>query len=447
MQNSDLQKKDNELTHTQNKIKKKEMNPESAMKMDSMKKMQQDMSAMNHGKKMDHDMSKMEHGRGMYGSYPMMRESSGTSWLPDSSPMDGIHFKRKDWSFMLHGFSYLVFDHQRGIRGDKKIFDENMFMFTAQEDLENDTVAFRSMFSLEPLTIGKCGYPLLFQTGETCDGKTPLIDRQHPHDLFMELALVYTHLFENDSSLFFYFGLPGEPALGPPVYIMRFSSEYNPEAPLGHHWMDSTHITFGVATLGYVYNNFKIEACTFKGREPDEDRFDIEFPKFDSFSFRLSCNPTENWALQTSYGFIKSPEKLEPNINIQRFIISALYNKSFENDSNLGAAVILGVNRNKPGNILPAFLIEATYEYQKKHMFFTRFETVVKDELFIIPDPLTGTKFNINKFTFGYIYEFLTKNIKWGLGGLIDVPILPKTLDDRYESAFSYMLFLQMRLI
>src|SRR5206468_6723046 len=142
-------------------------------------------------------------------------------------------------------------------------------------------IGIRTMLSLDP-SIGKSGYPLLFETGETANGRDPLIDRQHPHDLFMELAASYSRNLGPDSSAFVYVGLPGEPALGPPTFMHRLSGMDNPDAPLNHHWMDSTHITFGVATLGYVWKDFKIDASAFNGREPDQNRWNIETRQLDS---------------------------------------------------------------------------------------------------------------------------------------------------------------------
>lgn len=389
---------------------------------------------------------KMMHG--MYGNYPMTREASGTSWVPTSSPQEGFHIMHNNWMLMFIGFSYFVTDVQRGKRGGEQLLNENMFMFMAQRDCDKYTFGFRSMFSLEPVTIGKCGYHLLLQTGETCDGKTPLIDRQHPHDLFMELAVVNTYQLTKDSSLFLYLGLPGEPALGPPVFIMRFSSEYIPEAPLGHHWIDSTHVTFGVITAGFIHKGLKLEASIFTGREPDQHRFDIEKPKLDSYSFRLSLNPTENLALQISYAFIKSPELLHPDININRSTFSAIYNKQINDTSNFQGAAIVGVNKEKPGNLLPAFLLEGTLELKRKHLFFSRFEWVKNDDLFIEPNPLADKAFNVQKLTVGYVYEFLlTKHSKWGIGGLLDFPIIPKPINVCYGNSISYMVFLQVRLI
>ena len=181
------------------------------------------------------------------------------------------------------------------------------------------------MMSLDPLTEGGRGYPLLFQTGESWNGEA-LHDRQHPHDLFDELSFSFSQKFDHDFSGYIYFGYPGEPALGPPAFMHRPSAMDDPDAPIGHHWQDSTHITFGVATLVCVWRNIKIEGSIFTGREPDEDRYDFDQPRFDSYSGRLSWNPTRNLALQVSYGYIKSPEALEPELNIHRTTASAIYN-------------------------------------------------------------------------------------------------------------------------
>jgi hypothetical protein len=170
---------------------------------------------------------------GMFGQYPMTREASGTSWQPDSTPMEGTHAMMGDWMAMAHGYVNAIYDHQGGPRGSRQTFAQSMLMGMAQRPFAGGTLGIRAMISLDP-TIGKTGYPLLFQTGETADGQTPLVDRQHPHDLFMELAASYSHAIDNVSSAFIYAGLPGEPALGPTAYMHRASGMDNPEAPLTH---------------------------------------------------------------------------------------------------------------------------------------------------------------------------------------------------------------------
>src|SRR5262249_49813050 len=158
------------------------------------------------------------------------------------------------------------------------------------------TLNLRAMVSPDPF-MGRGGYPLLLQTGETADGKAPLIDRQHPHDLVMELSSSWSHRWSDDGSVFVYLGYPGEPAFGPPAFMHRLSGMDDPAAPITHHWLDSTHVVFGVATAGVVLGDWKIDASQFTGREPDQNRFDFDAPKFDSTSARVSWNPGSRWSL------------------------------------------------------------------------------------------------------------------------------------------------------
>jgi hypothetical protein len=412
-----------------------------------------------------HDMSAMQampgmgtmqgnahshHMNGMYGNYPMTRDSSGTSWQPDSSPMEGIHLIKDGWTYMAHGFANAVYDDQGGPRGGEKFFSENMLSFMAQGEHQGPgTIGLRSMFSLEPLTIGKKGYPLLLQTGETANGVTPLIARQHPHDLFMELAASYSIPLPTaeTSSVFFYFGLPGEPALGPPTFMHRFSGEDIPAAPITHHWMDSTHITFGVITAGYIRDNIKAEVSAFNGREPDQNRFDIESPKFNSFSARFSVNPAKDWAFQTSYGHITSPEQLQADVNTDRYTASAIYNKNF-GENNWQTTLSWGINVNCPGHQLNGALLESTVCMKNTHTLFGRAETVEKDELFEGGSPLEGKVFTVTKLEIGYIYDITAiKHLKVGVGASGSASILPGTLQSSYDDMpLSFMVFCRAKL-
>ena len=250
--------------------------------------------------KMSHDHNAMNMSHAFSKNLPMTRNGSGTSWLPDNSPMYAYMFHTPKWMYMIHGNVFLRYNKQdlfnAGSRGGYKFDMPNMWMFMGQRNVgKNGLFHFSSMLSLDPITVGESGYPLLFQTGETYNGQ-PLIDRQHPHDLFSELSVSYSHALSSKSDLFLYLGYPGEPALGPVAFVHRPSGFFNPDAPLTHHWVDATHITFGVATLGYRYGNWKIEGSSFTGREPDENRYNFDKPRFDSWSGRLSYNPTTNWA-------------------------------------------------------------------------------------------------------------------------------------------------------
>ncbi len=364
------------------------------------------------------DMSGMDMGEmpmnGLYGPYPMSREASGTSWQPDAAPHEGVHLTRGAWSVMLHGHADGVLDDQGGPRGDTKAFSDNMGMVMAQRALGRGSLGLRGMLSIEPATIGKQGYPLLLQTGETADGRTPLIDRQHPHDLFMELAGTYS-VASGDRSLFVYGGLPGEPALGPPTFMHRFSGASDPVAPITHHWLDSTHITYGVLTAGAVVDRVKVEASAFRGREPDENRWNLEAPKLDSHSFRLSVNPTERWALQASVGRIHSPEQLEPDVDQDRVTASAMVAGAWGGGGHWEGTLAWGQDRNRPGHRLDAFMAEGALRSGERHTVFLRAERVQKDELFVAPDPRAGEVFTVGELTAGYRCDFLRRE-RWRLG-------------------------------
>ncbi len=401
------------------------------------------------------DMQRMQHEppheermmHGMYGSYPMQRDSTGTSWVPSSTQMPEIHRMPNGWMIMMMGFMNVVYDDQGGKRGKSDFFSESMFMLTAQKDFGCSTFALRSMLSLEPATIKCKGYPLLLQTGETCNGKTPLIDHQHPHDFFMELAAVFTRRFGEENSLFGYLGIPGEPALGPTAYVNRFSAFFNPEAPITHHWLDSTHITFGVATLGFVHKWFKLDASIFTGREPDQHRWNFDRPRFDSYSARITANPTKNISAQISHGYLKSPEQLEPDVNTHRTTASLVYNRAW-NTNNWQIMGAWGRNHNHPGHTLNGYLLESAVELRKRHVFFGRGEFVAKDELFLPTSSKAHKVFHVGKVDLGYLFEFpFIPFTRWGLGVVGSASFVPHSLKPAYgETPLSYMAFLRVEL-
>jgi hypothetical protein len=420
-----------------------------------------DHAAMDHGT-MDHpDMAGMDHGdmagmdmhgmKGMLGGYSMMRDASGTAWQPDSSPMWAIMGKRGDWSTMVHGYATLVYDNQGGPRGDEKTFVASMFMGMGQRQLGGGTLTLKAMGSLDPL-MGKSGYPLLLATGETADGRTELVDRQHPHDAFMELSATYSHSLGRDLSGFVYLGLPGEPALGPATYMHRFSGIANPEAPISHHWLDSTHVTFGVATAGLVYEDLKLEGSIFTGREPDENRWDIERPRMDSWSVRGSVNPTANLSAQVSHGFIRSPEALHPEEDVRRTSASVTWNLPLGKDRNWQSTLAWG--RNDPsggdhGHTTDAFLFDSAIQLDR-WTIFGRAENVDKDELFGDEhdgDPLAGRVFNVSKLSLGGYYSIPIGRVALDLGGLVSKYDLPPDIQPRYGSdPTSFMLFTRLRI-
>jgi len=264
------------------------------------------------------------------------RIGSGTSWLPATSPMQMIHFSSGEWSFMVHGFATASYQNESEPRGTSEWFSTNMAMFSAGRGAGAGNFNFRFMASLEP-TLGRTGYPLLFQTGETADGVNPLFDRQHPHDLLMEVAFRYDLPLGRADSLFFYFAPVGDPAIGPSAFMHRFSGEDNPVAPLSHHWLDATHISYGVITFGWSRaDKVKIEGSIFNGTEPNADRWDVDTMKLDSFSTRVTVNPTPSLSVQGSMGFLKGPEQLHPEQDLLRMTASATHNKVLGGDVSWG---------------------------------------------------------------------------------------------------------------
>ena len=379
---------------------------------------------------------------------PMGRESSGTSWVPDSTPMYGRMFMFGEDMLMLHGGIFPRYTNVSTRRGDDRIDAPNWIMAMYSHPLnENAQLGFRSMMSLDLLTEGGRGYPLLYQTGESWHDQ-PLHDRQHPHDLFDELSVTYSQKLGGEFSGFIYFGYPGEPALGPPTFMHRLSAMDNPDAPMGHHWQDSTHITFGVATLGAVWRDFKVEGSIFTGREPNEERYDFDRPRFDSASGRLSWNPTPSLALQVSHGYISSPEALEPNVNVHRTSASVIYNQPLGKEANWANSFVWGQNDTTGEGKSQSVLVESNFQW-KRETVYGRFEYVEKSghEL-VLPGADLERIFGVSGWALGYAHDFSHgKGVDVGVGGQFTVYTRPGHLDRYYGDDLGYglQIFLRVR--
>ncbi len=389
-----------------------------------------------------HDMAGMAGMAGMDRAAPeALGTGSGTSRLPANEPMHGLHLTAGDWMLMAHGFAWGVFTDQGGPRGDAKTFVESMGMLEASRALGTASrLQLRAMLSLDPL-MGDSGYPNLFATGETAGGRA-LVDRQHPHDLFMELSGRIDGKI-GPGSLFVYAGLPGEPALGPSAFMHRRSARFLPEAPITHHWFDSTHITFGVVTAGLATPRWQIEASAFNGREPDEARSDIETPRLDSWSVRGSWNPAPAWSAQLSYGRLHGPERLHPDEDEARLTASVGYT-----GATLAATAGWSRKDRKPGGALDAWFAEASWDVTDRHAVFGRGELVENDELFEEASPLHGRRFRVAKFTLGYAYSLpIGKNLSLALGAAASAYAKPGALDGAYgEAPKSVSLFAKLAL-
>jgi hypothetical protein len=377
---------------------------------------------------MSHDMAGMDmssHGmtmHGLLGGYGMSREASGTSWQPEAAPHAGIHLSADDWMVMLHGKVTGVADWQSGPRGDDMLLSQSMLMAMATKDLANgDTLGLKAMLSGDPF-MGRRGYPLLLASGETADGVTHLVDRQHPHDMLMELAATYSHPVSATDSVFLYGGMPGEPALGPSAYMHRISAVDNPMTPISHHWLDSSHVTFGVITAGYVRDDVKLEVSQFTGREPDQHRFNFDSATFDSTSVRLSWNPDPHWSLQVSSGWLKSPEALDPDINERRVTASATWFNQFDFGS-IAATIAFGNKHLSDGIDESAGLIEAQFKPDDAWTLFARAETLGSNEL--VPGPAVR---GAGEISVGAIHDWLlAEHWKFGIGGLYAANFAPSS--------------------
>ena len=411
---------------------------------------QSDLSHQSHSIHEGHEMH-MEMRSSIDLADPMSREGSGTSWLPDSSPMYGKMFMFDNDMLMLHGAIFPRYTNVSTRRGDDRIDAPNWIMGMYSHPLgDNTQIGARLMMSLDPLTEGGRGYPLLFQTGESWHDE-PLHDRQHPHDLFDEVSISLSQKFDHDFSSYIYFGYPGEPALGPPTFMHRPSAMDDPDAPLGHHWQDSTHVTFGVATAGLVWSRFggmKIEGSIFTGREPDEDRYDFDQPEFDSYSGRISWNPTRNLALQVSYGYIKSPEQLEPDLKRHRTTASVIYNLPLGHDSNWSNTFVWGQNHDTGEGKTQSFLVESDYQ-RGRNTVYLRWERVEKSghELVLKPPDESGI-FPVSGYTIGYVRDLSHGNgIDIGLGTQFTINDRPDSLDRYYgdDPGYAFEFFLRIR--
>ena len=335
------------------------------------------------------------------------RDASGTSWQPESTPMFMWHAKAGAWTLGLHTNSFVGYDSKATDRGNDQFLSINWLMGMARRPVGSGDITLRAMLSAEPATMPQSGYPLLLQTGESFDGQ-PLHDRQHPHDLFMELAARYRQPITASIGFELYAAPVGEPAVGPTAFPHRFTSMANPLAPLGHHWFDSTHITFGVLTAGVFTRTFKLEGSWFNGREPDDTRWDFDFRRFDSAAARLSLHPSRDLTAQASWARLDSPEELEPDVSVQRFTASATWNRRLANGVD-DVSVTAAAGRNKPsaGPATNASLVEAMLMLRDTHSIFGRVELLSKTgQDLVLPDAMAETKYGMASFSAGYVYDF-----------------------------------------
>jgi len=374
---------------------------------------------------------------------PSPHESSGTAWQPASVTSYEWMWMRRGWELMAHGTIFVDYNQQGGPRGEGKAESVNWGMLMEQHRLGSGTILFRQMFSGESLTSPHPGFPELFQSGETYHGE-PLVDHQHPHNLFAELAAIYTLPLSEKISWELYGGPSAEPALGPVTYLHRASAAELPMAPLGHHLQDSTHTSFGVVTTGLVIDRVRLEASAFNGREPNEQRWSIQLASLDSWSTRASVAPGRNWAAEYSIGKLIHPEALEPG-DQWRQTASVEYNRPLAH-GNWASTLVWGrVHKLASGTNLNSYLLESTFGFRERNYVFSRLELVDKDELF--PQAATHPAYRIGAYTFGGVRDLIHNRARQlGLGADLTFYSKPAVLNAAYgENPVSFQVFLRMR--
>jgi hypothetical protein len=407
---------------------------------------QESMPGMDHSKMDPSQMDHMQHGAMHHDESVEFSPGSGTAWAPQSSPENMWMTSWRGWQLMAHTNIIVGFNHQGGPRGAGKAQSQSWLMLMQHHSLGRGAIEFRQMLSAEPLTTPHPGFPELFQTGETYHGQ-PLVDHQHPHDLFMEISARYVVPIAGKWQWSLYGAPAGEPALGPVAFMHRPSASEIPDAPLSHHVQDSTHIAYGVITTGLIYDRFKIEGSAFNGREPDEHRYNFDFAALDSFSGRVQFAPTRNWALQYSYGHLRHPEALEEG-NINRQTASVMYNREIAN-GNWATSLVWGRNLKADINrIQNSYLLESTLNFAAKNYVFTRMELVDKDELFPLGfGPAGQENFRIGEYTFGGVRDLVQNSVgNFGVGAEVVFYSKPAVLDPFYGNhPIGFQLFVRFR--
>jgi hypothetical protein len=316
-----------------------------------------------------------------------LHATAGTHAEPNSTPFPMLMARKGQWTLMFHGIAFLNEIQQSGPRGADKLFATNWIMPMAQHRLGNGTITLRTMLSFEPATISQRRYPEVFQQGETAFAR-PIVDGQHPHDFFMELAALYDYNIGENTLLSFYAAPMGDPAMGPIAFPHRGSASEDPLTPLGHHLQDSTHIADEVITVGLTRGNFRLEASGFHGAESDENRWNLDSGKIDSWSTRVTVNARQNWSFQYSIGQLHRPESLAPNEDIRRMTASLLYNRPIHH-GNWASMLLWGRNQGSDGNVGNSYLVESTLKFASRNAVWTRIENVDRtNELLLGENPV-----------------------------------------------------------
>lgn len=351
------------------------------------------------------------------------------------------------WTFMQDGVVFGLFNHQGGSRGGNELVVPNWWMGMATRPVRSSRLTLNAMFSLDAATVGRSGYREIFQVGEALDNR-PLVDRQHPHDFFMQLAASWRTPLSGTTGLTIAGGPVGEPALGPVAFMHRASAFENPFAPLSHHTFDSTHIAFGVITAAVDRGPWTVEASVFNGREPDDNRWDFDFGRLDSVSARVWFKPRDAWEFQVSTGHLVDPEELWPE-HVQRTTASvSWFVRSDEDFSAVTAGY--GMNATEHGHRQSLFA-EATRRAGPNTLFGRAELAQVEADVLLsgIPASHDGAARNgtVGAYTVGAVRDVVTlRGFEGGIGAQATFYAVPDELKPTHGSRpVSFQLFFRLR--
>jgi len=357
-------------------------------------------------------------------------EPDPMAMMEQMEPMD-------HWMTMVHGYAFFTFNRQGGPSGDQQFESENHFMLVSMRRWWGGKLSLLGTFTLEPATVPPEGYPLLFQRGETNDGVL-LVDRQHPHDLFVQLAARWDRPLSRNIGLGVYLAPVGEPAVGPTAFTHRLSASATPMSPLAHHNQDSTHQSSDVVTVALGVPKVTFEASVFHGREPDDVRWDIDQGTPDSYAGRVTVRPGGGFTLQVSAARRHEPEELEEGDQTRQTASVEYFRKT--QDGFLAAALLLGRNLLPEGTEWGNGL-EATWKFSGRNHLFGRVESVNRDLFELIekrqrpagvgPDPTT-----VHAGTIGYMRNvplgIFREGVDTGVGAAVTFYRFESLLEETY---------------
>ena len=383
----------------------------------------------------------------LYGIFglPRARFGTGTSWLPDASPLNAAVPHIGNWGLLVHGNVYTGYDYYNSKRGGKRFMGRNTLMGSVFRTFEKSEVLFRLAMSFEPLTIGPKGYPQVLQTGQTANGER-IHDKQYALDFFREFAAMYSWEVTKNWAGTVYAALAGEPALGPVTFTQRVSASADPLAPLGFQAQEASHASFGVITVGAHTRTLKLEASWFNGEVPGDHRFTLALRKPDSYSLRINWNPGSHWSGQVSYGFLERPVPSDPR-HQHRVSSSMSYTNWTASDAGFAATLSFAERIDTNLDSSAALMLETYWNIDGHHAVFGRAELSQKTARELVLEG-GGELYAIGSLAGGYIYylgPFIT--LSPGLGARVSINPMENDLKRDYgtQCALGGMIFAQLR--